>query len=276
MEKAVVLVLTILFVSIFAAYFLSGMGITGMFIGFGQPMAAEWWNTSWQYRVKLEINSTQYSRTDWPIEHDMNFTDLIPSGTFDDNSTRVIEYDQSGNVLYELPSQFDKGNNYDASTNAVGTLVFLMNGTTNSNSNRTFFVYYDTVENGAKVFPNYDSSELNHSCGGQKLTVNNTYVRLFIDTNRGENTSGLYRAEDLYENVIVNALVSKRTVEYLEYFNGSHNLTFNLINNASCTDGVVRVTITQVGDEVIIGEPSQKTNEGNITKKYYIYAITTI
>ena len=36
-----------------------------------------WWNVSWSYRVKLEINATNYDRNDWPIEHDINFTTLL-------------------------------------------------------------------------------------------------------------------------------------------------------------------------------------------------------
>ena len=100
MEKVtILLVLFISFILISSLYLLNLTnirGITGMFIGFGQPQSAEWWNVSYQYRIMLEINSTQYDRTDWPIEQEINFTDILPSGTFDINSIRIFEYSSSG------------------------------------------------------------------------------------------------------------------------------------------------------------------------------------
>ena len=255
MEKIVIFaVLVILIASLTSIYFL-GSGITGMFIGFGQPTDAEWWNITWHYRTRLDINSTQYDRTDWPIEYDMNFTDLIPSGTFDTNSIRVIEYSPSGTVLYELPSQLDEGNGFDASSNAIGTLVFLMNGTSTANSNRTFYVYYDSVENGAKEAVSYPTN-LTNSTSGSLLLVNNTFLNLFIDTNRGDNTSGLYRVQDLYENTVFNVIGSERTTEYAEYFNGTNNLSFDLINEGTFTNGSLRTTIEQMGDEILFGDPA--------------------
>ena len=270
MEKIVIFaVLVILIASLTSIYFL-GSGITGMFIGFGQPTDAEWWNITWHYRTRLDINSTQYDRTDWPIEYDMNFTDLIPSGTFDTNSIRVIEYSPSGTVLYELPSQLDEGNGFDASSNAIGTLVFLMNGTSTANSNRTFYVYYDSVENGAKEAVSYPTN-LTNSTSGSLLLVNNTFLNLFIDTNRGDNTSGLYRVQDLYENTVFNVIGSERTTEYAEYFNGTNNLSFDLINEGTFTNGSLRTTIEQMGDEILFGDPAQTTGEASIIKTYYIY-----
>jgi uncharacterized membrane protein len=263
MEKKIVHF--VLLLSLFIVLF------TGFFIGFSDtPGDYRWWNVSWNYRFKLEINSTQYSRTDWPIEQRINFTELLPSGTFDENSTRVFEYSSSGQILYEVTSQFDKDENFNPSNNAAGTLVFLMNGTTQANNKRTYYVYYDTIENGLKSPPNYPN--LNYSWDGQIVNVNNSYSRIYIDTNRAENTSGIYHVEDKFGNVIIDvADSSNRVAEYLEYFNGTNNVTFNLINNATFTSGPVRLTIKQVGDEIVFGEPTQKTNEGKIVKKYYVY-----
>ena len=78
-----IIALILLFIGIFR-YFAQAQGSTN-----------EWWNVTWHYRVKLEINSTSYSRTDWPIEYKINFTSLLESlgvsGTFDENSIRVFE-----------------------------------------------------------------------------------------------------------------------------------------------------------------------------------------
>ncbi len=265
----ILLVLLISFVLISSLYFLNLTRLTGMFIGFGQPQSAEWWNISWQYRFRFEINSTQYNRTDWPIEQQINFTDLLPSGTFDINSTRVFEY-SSGSILYEIPSQFEVDENYNATNNAIGTLVFLMNGTTNANTNRTFYVYYDSIENGAKENPNY-TININYNWDGEEINVNNSFLSINIDTNRSENTSGIYRVYSGEDYLLDVADESNRTAEYLEYSNGTYNFSFDLIGNASFTNGSVRLIIEQVGDEIIFGYPSQKTNEGQIIKRYYIY-----
>ena len=194
MEKVVILAVLIILI---ASIYLLGSGITGMFIGFGQPTNAEWWNTSWHYRMRLEINSTQYNRTDWPIERLMNFTDFVPSGTFDENSTRVFEYLPNGSILYEVPSQFDKEDDYDASSNAMGTLAFIMNGTTSPNTQRIYYVYYDVMENGAKPKQEY-STTLSYAWDGEEFNVNNSQLRVWVDTLRGENTSGIARVFDVF------------------------------------------------------------------------------
>ena len=129
MEKAAIfLVLLISFSLISTIYLLEAFDLTGMFIGYGTPQNAEWWNISWHYRTRLEIQSTQYERVDWPVEQRMNFSDLLPSGNFDVNSVRVFEY-SSGHAIYEVPSQFEPDDGFDANGNAVGTLVFMLNGT---------------------------------------------------------------------------------------------------------------------------------------------------
>jgi len=254
-----------------ATLYILGPKLTGFFVGFGQPAGEfEWWNISWHYRFKIEVNSSFYDRKDWPIEQFVNFTDLLPSGTFDENSIRVFEYGQNGKILYEVPSQFEKEDDFNASSNAVGTLVFLMNGTTQANSKRIYFVYYDSLENGPKEVVNYPIN-IQYSWDGQIVNVTNTLLNIYIDTNRGENTSGIYHVQDLGGTVVITASPSDRTAEYLHYFNGTANLTFDLRNNASFFAGPVRLVIKQVGGEVVFGNPEEKTNEGRIIKKYYIY-----
>ncbi|MEM5869904.1 MAG: NEW3 domain-containing protein [Candidatus Aenigmatarchaeota archaeon] len=273
MKKVVfcLLVLSSLSLAILALQRIGLLNLTGFFLGFGEPATEfEWWNVSWHYRFRIEVNSTSYSRTDWPIEYQVNFTDLLPSGSFDENSVRVFEYSPSGSILYEVPSQFDKEEGYDSSSNAIGTIVFLMNGTTQANSKRIYFVYYDTEENGPKSPPSYPTS-LSYSWDNQIVNVNNTLLKFYIDTNRGENTSGIYHVEDIGGTVVITAGSSSRTAEYLEYSNGTNNLSFDLRNNASFVQGPVRLTIKQIGDEIVFGNPSQTTGEARVIKKYHIY-----
>ena len=182
------------------------------------------------------MDSVGYSRTDWPVEQDVNFTDIMPSGTFDLNSTKLIEYSQAGNILYEVPVQFDEDEGFDAASNATGTLIFMLNGTTGADTNRTFYLYYDASENGAKEQVTYPTN-LSYSTNGNLISVNNSFLRLYLDTNRLDNTSGLYRVEDKYENVVFDATSSERTAEYMEYFNGTQNTSFDLIGSADFVNG---------------------------------------
>jgi uncharacterized membrane protein len=267
-----IILLSLSLATFFALYRLDLLKITGMFIGFGTPQEEyEWWNISWHYRVRVDINSSDHSRKDWPVEYRINFTNLLPYGTFDENSTRVVEYSSSGQILYELPTQFDKDDNFDVSNNAFGTLVFLMNGTTQANQKRIFFIYYDIVENGEKEKPNYPTS-LVYNWDGEEFSVNNTILAFWVDTVRGENTSGLYRVRGISsENDIWSIPTStERTIEYMQYSNGTHNFSFDLKNNATFKyTGPVRIVVEQNGNEIIWG--STNVTEGFVTKRYIFY-----
>ncbi|MGC8812223.1 MAG: NEW3 domain-containing protein [Candidatus Aenigmatarchaeota archaeon] len=271
MEKrlfyAILLALPLLFIAIYG--FLS---LTGFFVGFGQPAEEfEWWNISWHYRVRLEINTSSYERKDWPIEYRINFTDLLPYGNFDENSTRVIEYSPEGQLLGEIPSQFEKDDDFNPSNNAVGVLAFLLNGSNPPNTKRVFFVYYDTLENGAKEKIEYPSG-ISYSWDGEELNVNASGFSYWIDTLRGEGTSGLYRVRGIASQNDIWSVPgeTERTIEYLQYSNGTYNFSFDLKYNMSLKfSGPVRLVFEQKGYETVWNS-SEKT-EGFIVKRYYFY-----
>ncbi len=105
---------------------------------------AQWWNNAWHYRVPVTVGANGFTRTDKPAEVTLNFTTLLGGGTLNDNSIRVIEVDNSGVVLdTNVVFQFDKDPAYNASTNAVGTVVFMLGGTTASGGSRYFHIYFD-------------------------------------------------------------------------------------------------------------------------------------
>ncbi len=235
----------------------------------------EWWNNTWNYRIKIAVDNGDYNLTNWPVERDVNFTDILrqfgASGTFDYNSTRLLEYNATGGVMHELPSQFDNCTDYDASGNAAGTVAFIMNGTTEGNTGRVFYLYFDILENGAKEYVNYPTN-LTYAWSGDEIHVNNSRLRFFIDTNRSENTSGLY---EVYSGgtppfVFLNT-EDMITAEYMQYSNGTHNFSFDLRESVSIIPGPVRITIVQTGDEIYWGNTSQQTGEGAAEKRYYIY-----
>lgn len=271
MEK-VDLVIVFLLLSIAFLYFLKPK-ITGLFIGFGEPTNATWWNTTWHYRVRIDVYSPA-ERMNWPVEIKINFTDLLPSGTFDENSLRLFEYSSDGRLLYEIPVQFDKDENYNPSSNAIGTLVFILNGTTWQNQNRTFYLYYDSIENGPKESRSYETNLTYYvDDSGRIINVNTTEFAFYIDTFR-ENYSGIYQVVRRFDGIyVVSVDETQKPVEYVELWNGTNILTFDLrntSNNIAIIPGPVRLTLIQKGYEVDAGTLSQ-TNEAFLEKRYYFY-----
>jgi uncharacterized membrane protein len=277
MNKSVILLLLVLFVIV--ALFLFGLShITGLFIGFGPPAEEyEWWNVSWLYRVELRINTTSYNRIDWPAEYQINFTDLMPSGTFDENSVRVVEYDSSGQILQEQASQFDQADNYDANTNAYGTLVFMMNGSAAADTERIYFVYYGTTQQGAKEDPNYATSLVyDFDLSNGEFNVNNSILAYWGDSSRNGNSSGLIRVRGIASQGDIfdwTPPLSENdpTYEYSQLSNASHNFTFNFTNNVTLIySGSVRMIVEMGGDEMV-WNTSTMTNEGYGIKRYTFY-----
>lgn len=108
---------------------------------FSTSVNAEWWNSSWHYRLPVNISSSSQV-TNASVNVTVNFTALLEqvgdtSFTFDPNSIRVVESD-------EIPNDFIN------TTRDTGNVSFIINGTTQANTNRTFYIYFDAMENGAK------------------------------------------------------------------------------------------------------------------------------
>ncbi|MBI4182249.1 MAG: hypothetical protein HY520_04755, partial [Candidatus Aenigmarchaeota archaeon] len=235
------------------------------------PFNSQWWNTTWHYRFQISVNTSSYSRADWPIETPVNFTDILRqmglSGTFDRNSTRLIEHNSTGQPMHELPSQFDNGTSFDPATNAYGTLVFILNGTTPAQTVRTFQVYFD-LASSPKPFRNY-STNLTYVWTGEELNVSNSYVSWSMDTVRGQNVSGLYEIRET--NTILSAGADRAPAEYVQYANGTYNFSFDLRNNASFASGPVRLVVTQSGHETFWNDSANRTNQGYLVKRYTFY-----
>lgn len=248
--------------------------VTGLFTGFSTPEPQyEWWNASWHYRIKLNVSAGVLDRTDWVVERNINFTDFMPFGTFDNRSIRVIEYNSSGHVRYEVTSQFDKNESYSNTTNSLGTLSFIMNGTTQAGSQRVYFIYYDGSENGVKSNPSYGTS-LVYGSEGDEFGVNNSLMEYRVDSSRGEGASGLIRVRGTSsQNDILPTPLSSdsRTFEYLEYSNGTQNFTFDFSAGPTLKySGPVRKVVELYGNEVVWNS-STYTGEGFMTKRYVFY-----
>ncbi|MBW6461423.1 MAG: hypothetical protein K0B07_00015 [DPANN group archaeon] len=235
-----------------------------------------WFDTDWHFRTNFTINNTDYDRDYWPVELDINFTDIMlqsgKNGTFDNESIRVIEHDFSGAVLFEHPFQFDNKIGFNVSTNAVGTIVFLLNGTTNANQIRYIYVYFDTVENTVKVPVSY-STNLVYSWDGEEAHVNNSLFNMKIDTLRGENTSGIY---DIYSNnIIFSTSSTNKTKEYTQFSNGTDIFSFDFRNNATFSGGNIKRVMEQTGVETLWNNPGLVTGFGFMKKRYIFYENTS-
>ena len=248
-----------------------------LFSSFSLVSASDWWDSSWHYRVELNVSASGLERTDWPVEFPINFTSeflsLEDSDGLDSDSIRVIEYDSSGNVLYELNSAFEPFSDFDSVTNARGNVVFVLNGTTLSSETRYFYIYFDNV-NSSKSAPSYSSS-LNYDWDGDEFTFGNSVLNLTVDSYRIDGTSGLYFARRIDSGkTIFNTPDTERTTEYMQYNNGATLYGFDFDGNATLTfDSEVKMVISQAGSEVLWGTKTL-TNFGNMEKKYTIYAGT--
>ena len=126
------------------------IGITG-FMNY-YPYNETWWDDDYRYRISVNVSSGQYDRNDYPIEIHVDFTDeLANRGTnqdFDVNSVRVIEHDAVGYVVDAGPgnkgiyAQFEPDSDFNANTNAAGKVVWVMDGNTDYNTIRYFYIYF--------------------------------------------------------------------------------------------------------------------------------------
>jgi hypothetical protein len=125
-----------------------------------------WWNDAWEFRIPMEISSTGQQQNA-PVELLINFTkyfvDLdINNPVLNISTIRVIEY-TSISDFNEIPCQFDPWpRSYDNKTNAIGDLIWILNGTTSIGETREFFIYFNNGTNSEISDPGYDTIRLWH------------------------------------------------------------------------------------------------------------------
>jgi len=100
----------------------------------------DWWNFSWNYRIKLNVSMGDYARNNELVHAVIDLSQYLPSyETLDPNSIRVVEN------ITELPYDYEMSRD---------ELTWFLNGTNPAGTNRTFYVYFDTL-NDSKPSPNY-------------------------------------------------------------------------------------------------------------------------
>ncbi|MFX0070242.1 MAG: hypothetical protein ACFFAO_04040 [Candidatus Hermodarchaeota archaeon] len=108
-----------------------------------------WWDNDWDYRVSVNVSANGADQNNVPVELIVNFTELIadpelpdPNFQLNDESIRVIEY-TSPTTTIEIACQFDKYSTYDNHSNAIGDVVWIMDGATDADDIREYFIYFD-------------------------------------------------------------------------------------------------------------------------------------
>ena len=96
----------------------------------------------------MTVNAASFERNEKPVEISLDFTqDAQHTGTdrYHLMRTRYVLLRQIviGAILNdEVQFQFDKDTGFNAATKASGTIVFIMNGTTQATGNRYYQVYF--------------------------------------------------------------------------------------------------------------------------------------
>lgn len=116
-----------------------------------QSGSAQWWRNECSYRLKVTVDPNGAVRYEKPVEvENLNFTNLLTSlgvgGAFDARSLRAVEVNSVGALVDStVVFQFDRDPGYDSVSNAAGTVLFLMKGTTQTGVPRYFQLYFDVA-----------------------------------------------------------------------------------------------------------------------------------
>jgi hypothetical protein len=153
----------------------------------GESSASGWWNEGWHFRVPVEFTVGTAECIRKPVEVHVNFTALTSSlgtqGKFDPATLRVVEVNGSGDPLADnVAFQFDQDNDYNDSSNAAGTLVVMLSGTTAASATRTYHVYFDFSGSGvspATVTPQVSVEDGIWDEGQECWTVSSITGRIF-------------------------------------------------------------------------------------------------
>jgi hypothetical protein len=162
--------------------------------GSGGVVPAGWFNTQWHDRVPISVNVGSTTRTDKPVDYNINFTQALTalgkSGTLNLASIRVVETTADGSTVIDpnVPFQFDQASNFDPTTNAAGDLVFLMTGTTQANTTRYYHVYFDTAATGftaENVTPLVMTTDNTTDAGSTTVTIATPEATYYLQKDNG-------------------------------------------------------------------------------------------
>jgi hypothetical protein len=128
----------------------------------------------------LEFKPVNYEYTtdanmDYKLDLDDKLQVYVQDSYWNDNPSKK----------YENPSQFDPDPEYNAKTNAIGTVVWILNGITPAGGSRYYFLYFNDREHGIKDEPNYKTDLKCGIAESRYYTFNNSEYSITADKNKG-------------------------------------------------------------------------------------------
>ncbi|MFX1321878.1 MAG: LamG-like jellyroll fold domain-containing protein [Promethearchaeota archaeon] len=126
----------------------------------------EWWNTSYRYRIGIEIEELDGIDRYEPVELFLEFEE----NTYYEGTERIVAYYGPGNWSDPIPVQVWNVEKYNG--------VFIQNcsatfiASVSANNNQTYFFYYNENDDNIETGDIYDTGFESDFTGGTTLTVN--------------------------------------------------------------------------------------------------------
>ncbi len=137
------------------------------------------------YFLPIDVDSSTADRMDKPVDVAVDLSDFLTliGGSLDVSTLQVTEVAFEGGVLdTEVPFQFDPAPGFDGTTQAAGTLVFIMGGDTPAATIRHYKLWFD-LDGGCVDCP--PPPVVTHPVSVDSLTYENQLTYL-IDTPRAD------------------------------------------------------------------------------------------
>lgn len=126
----------------------------------------EWWNTSFRYRIGIEIEELDGIDRYEPMELFLEFEE----DTYYEGTERVVAYYGPGNWSDPIPVQVWNAKKYNGDFIQNCSALFI--ASVSANSNQTYFFYYNENDDNIETGDIYDTGFESDFTGGTTLTVN--------------------------------------------------------------------------------------------------------
>ncbi|GEM_PF-5457593 len=132
----------------------------------GREQRQEWWNSSYNYRIKATVDSGMYARKDYVLGVSIDFDSLLKSESIFDanfasiqrNVSAVVVDCESGQVI---PFVFQT----DVKNANTDVLKWLMEGKVEPVVEKEYFIYFSGRDSGIKAKPDFPSFRPNNDKG---------------------------------------------------------------------------------------------------------------
>lgn len=118
-------------------------------VSFPVFLADDWWDTRWNQRLPLTVDTRLLPRKNYTVEVDLNLTRqaerLGRPGSIDVDSIQVVRVTAAGSILDNVTRGVQELPGYDAGSDARVRVVFQMDGTVLQHTRRFYHIYFDST-----------------------------------------------------------------------------------------------------------------------------------